>query len=363
MIMFFTEIGLTQYEIHDNFNPLEEYNRDMRTITTTTTVAAGRVDVVEQESKDRDEALQNDIDTNHNGIVTNANDISELKAKDIELEDSINLNRQGIETLQVTTSSISAQLLSHIETSTSFSAAILEEVKDNYTELKTDIAADRERLAVAETAIANIENGDTEIAGRVTELERDNRDNKNAIEALQLVDQSQGESIQDLHNRMITAESNITVNANNIVSVDNRVITAEQNIEDLQKRQEITASTTNANQWSPALTFSVGNIVSEPNFAISRIYQVNSELETIELFAGAGTLVLGHSFNMDTVIVRIQAIEDNMNDPVIMAPIVNGDNLWISQVSKDNFVISRVDSSKPIKIESVSIGIMVTISY
>lgn len=257
--MFFTKIGLTQYEIHDNFNPLEEYNRDMRTITTTATVAAGRVDVVEQESKDRDKALQNDIDTNHNGIVANANDISELKAKDIELEDRIDLNKQDIATLQVTTSSISAQLLSHIETSTSFSAAILEEVKDNYTELKTDIAADRERLAVAETAIANIENGDTEIAGRVTELERDNRDNKDAIEALQLVDQSQGESIQDLHNRMTTAESNITANENDITALDGRMTTAEQNIEDLQAKVTKVIPTFEDVNIRDTITFTVNN--------------------------------------------------------------------------------------------------------
>lgn len=242
--MFYTEIGLTQYEMHDPVSFLDRYNTDMQIITTTATVAAGRVDLVEQESKDRDEELQDNIDTNHNDIVNNANDISELKAKDTELEGRIDLNAQDIAALQVTTTSISAQLLSHIETSTSFAAGVMQKVEDNYTELKTDIMADRERISVAEVAISNIQQGDTEIAQKVATLEADNTQNKNAIAALEQVDQTQGESIQDLRGKMTTAESNILANSNDITSLDGRMETAEQNIEDLQE-QTVTIKTDN----------------------------------------------------------------------------------------------------------------------
>lgn len=242
--MFYTEIGLTQYEMHDPVSFLDRYNTDMRIITTTATVAAGRVDLVEQESKDRDEELQSGIDTNHNDIVNNANDISELKAKDTELEGRIDLNAQDIAALQVTTTSISSQLLSHIETSTSFAAGVMQKIEDNYTELKTDIMADRERISVAEVAISNIQQGDTEIAQKVATLEADNTQNKNAIAALEQVDQTQGESIQDLRGRMTTAESDILANSNDITSLDGRMETAEQNIEDLQKQYTGTISVT-----------------------------------------------------------------------------------------------------------------------
>lgn len=184
--MYFTELGLTQYEPHDKFNPLENYNRDMQIITNTVTVASGRVSTVEQESKDRDADLKDQLDGLSAIVDVTTTSISNMILKEEELENAIKANKQDIEDLQGTLADDMATLAEHITTSTSFSAGILAEVKANKTETDGKINADRERLAVVETAATQ---------------------NREEIEKLKEADNSDKEDITELTNRVTNLEN------------------------------------------------------------------------------------------------------------------------------------------------------------
>lgn len=229
--MYYTpNLKLTQYEMNDKFNPLEQYNRDMEIIdVTTTSISNAVIKVVEDSGKNYSEFRAD--------INVNTASISAMEMRLVNAEDDIKVNKEesekAINALQVTTSSISATIMQHIVTSTSVVAGIYETIDTKYEELKTQQLADEQRIAVNETAIANHQElldklnlDGTETGDAIEELQE-------AVQALQNIDSSTAESIQDLRTRMSSAEANITTDGTDIDALETRMTTAEQNIEDL----------------------------------------------------------------------------------------------------------------------------------
>lgn len=256
--MYYTpNLKLTQYEMNDKFNPLEQYNRDMEIIDVTTTSISNAVVKVTADSKNNYIELRSDIDVNTSSI-------SAMEVRLVNAEDDIKVNKEesekAINALQLTTSSISAAIMQHIVTSTSVVAGIYEAIDTKYEELKTQQLADEQRIAVNETAIANHQElldklnlDGTETGDAIEELQE-------AIQALQNVDSSTAESIQDLRTRMSSAEANILTDGTDIDALEARMTTAEENIEDLGTLKLVTidASTIQSIQKS-GFTISANN--------------------------------------------------------------------------------------------------------
>lgn len=232
--MFYTEIGLTQYELHDDLSFLNRYNEDMRTITNTVTVASGEMKRIEEEFTDEIERIDNNF-TELDGKVDNiASKIPHIVASVSVVSGRLGVVEMKTAGLEVTTTSISDKLIEHITTSTSVMAGIVEEVKTGDAALDLKIMADRERIAVNETKIAKnaedieaLQNSDSALEPRVEA-------NENAITALQNVDSEHAQSIQAEHDTNVEQDSAIAANGTKTNANATKIAALEQDVKGLQ---------------------------------------------------------------------------------------------------------------------------------
>lgn len=242
--MFFTETGLTQYEMHDNVSFLDRYNKDMQTITTSTTVASGRLETVEEELEKR--ATKEELEATNERVGQNETDIATIKEKNLEQDGRLDLTEQKINDLTVTSTSTSLALIEHIETSTSYISGIVTEVKENYADLNGKIMADRERIAVNETAIASIKDdlygtdaNPTGLRAEVQQLRADVYSNDSDIAQLQNSIQEQSTAIQTEHGINIDQDASIKENTYNITKLEGRMTAAEQESSEFVKLNQL----------------------------------------------------------------------------------------------------------------------------
>lgn len=232
--MFYTEIGLTQYELHDDLSFLNRYNEDMRTITNTVTVASGEMKRVEQEFTDEIERIDNNFIELDNKVDTIASKIPPIVASVSVVSGRLDVVEMKTAGLEVTTTSISNKLIEHITTSTSVMAGIVEEVKTGDAALDLKIMADRERIAVNETKIAENAADIEALQNSNSALEPRVEANENAIDALRQVDSEQGQAIQTEHNTNATQTSQIAGLLTNVQGLSSGMDNLRQDVEDLQ---------------------------------------------------------------------------------------------------------------------------------
>lgn len=232
--MFYTEIGLTQYEMHDKVSFLDRYNEDMRTITTTSTIASGEIKRVEADFADEVTRIDSNFEELDDKVDNIASKIPPIVASVSVASGRLDVVEMKTAGLEVTTTSISDKLIEHITTSTSVMAGIVEEIKAGDAALDLKIMADRERIAVNETKIAEnaadieaLQNSDSALEPRVEA-------NENAIDALRQVDSEQGQAIQTEHNTNVTQTSQIAGMLTNIQGLSAGMDNLRQGVEDLQ---------------------------------------------------------------------------------------------------------------------------------
>lgn len=238
--MFYTEIGLTQYEMHDKFNPLVQYNNDMQIITTTVTVASGEITKVNEKIEREVEQLNERIDENGTRLDEHDTEIESIKAKDLEQDNNIGMLEAGVRQLDVVTTSISSALIEHMETAVNENAALTAEIKKVNTDLSAKIAADGERIAVNETAIAGIKDDlygtvddPTGLRGEIQHMKQDISANETNIDNLQRINAQHEIELQSLSRVNTTQDGKILSNINKITTLEGQVAALEQSVEDV----------------------------------------------------------------------------------------------------------------------------------
>lgn len=246
--MYFTKLGLTQYQAHDNPNFLDRYNKDMQIITQNSSSIGAYVQQSNEDTERMIRETQQTISATNRLLNDASTSIGRLYTAVYSVTTDARALASRVDVLEITTSSISRNLTEHIINSTSYSAFLLKEIKQNKAAQTLTNQIVNQKLEDLETASTNhdkrlqiLEKGTPDVTASINRLELAQMQTDMAIDnidkSLQQLNSNDSTQAFEISNLKSTQSTQATQLKNLQNAVDNVQTLGEQvnkNTEDIK---------------------------------------------------------------------------------------------------------------------------------